>query len=494
MPTLYSALRARYLPVVRPARPVAPPHAALRPSLFGIPAGAKEAAGAAGRVLIVGAGFAGLVAAYELQQARYAVEVYEALNRPGGRVDTRDDVVYGKQVEAGGELIGSNHPTWWAYKQIFNLDFLDVSDEPNSPVVVDGKILSPEEESALFQELHAVIRRLTDLAKTIIDPYQPWLNPDAATLDAQDLAAWIDTTGASPQCPHALRAQLESDNGVRADRQSLLGNLAMIKGGGLASFWTDTEVYRCKGGNALLAKQLEGALTPETVKYGAEVTKIEYGDPAVVRVTVKGDDKNIKAVDHVVLTAPPKTWPHIRFDPDLQAPKELQAGRNVKCLLPVKRRFWRDANLGVTMSADGPIDVTWEGTERQGGIEAELTAFSGGPDVDEIAKWPADRVERARKYVEWLEQYYPGMADAVVLERARFMNWPGEKWSAASYSFPSPGEVTTNGPWLHGGVGRLHFAGEHTCYAFVGYMEGALNSGLRVARQIASQDRLVAGR
>src|SRR5436190_5267952 len=124
------------------------------------------------------------------------------------------------------------------------------------------------------------------------------------------------------------------------------------------------------------------------------------------------------------------------------------------------------------MSADGPIDVTWEGTERQGGIEAELTAFSGGPDVDEIEKWPIDRVERARKYVGWLEQYYPGLADAVLLERAQFMNWPEEKWSAASYSFPSPGEVTTNGPWLHGGVGRLHFAGEHTCYAFVGYMEG----------------------
>jgi monoamine oxidase len=47
------------------------------------------------------------------------------------------------------------------------------------------------------------------------------------------------------------------------------------------------------------------------------------------------------------------------------------------------------------------------------------------------------------------------------------------------------GEVTTCGPWLNAGVGRLHFAGEHTCYAFVGYMEGALNSGLRAARRLA---------
>ena len=74
------------------------------------------------------------------------------------------------------------------------------------------------------------------------------------------------------------------------------------------------------------------------------------------------------------------------------------------------------------------------------------------------------------------------------------MNWPNEIWTAAGYSFPAPGQVTTVGPILRAGLGRLHFAGEHTCYKFVGYMEGALNSGVSLAKRIAVRDAGVAAR
>jgi len=70
------------------------------------------------------------------------------------------------------------------------------------------------------------------------------------------------------------------------------------------------------------------------------------------------------------------------------------------------------------------------------------------------------------------------------------MDWPGEQWTGAGYSFPAPGQVTTVGPLLaqaHAG-GRLHLAGEHCCYKYVGYMEGALQSGLVAAKRIAVRD------
>jgi monoamine oxidase len=51
--------------------------------------------------------------------------------------------------------------------------------------------------------------------------------------------------------------------------------------------------------------------------------------------------------------------------------------------------------------------------------------------------------------------------------------------------------VTTVGPILHEGMGRLHFIGEHTCYDFVGYMEGALKSGVSLAKRLANRDRLI---
>jgi monoamine oxidase len=96
------------------------------------------------RIVVIGAGFSGLAAAYELVASGYDVTVVEARNRVGGRVISFHDFVPGKHVEGGGELIGSNHPTWVAYKDRFKLDFLDVTEEEDFefPIVLDGKRLT----------------------------------------------------------------------------------------------------------------------------------------------------------------------------------------------------------------------------------------------------------------------------------------------------------------------------------------------------------------
>jgi monoamine oxidase len=66
------------------------------------------------------------------------------------------------------------------------------------------------------------------------------------------------------------------------------------------------------------------------------------------------------------------------------------------------------------------------------------------------------------------------------------MDWPSAPWTLAGYSFPAPGQVTAVGPLLAEGIGgRLHFAGEYSCYKFAGFMEGALASGIAIARLLA---------
>ena len=125
---------------------------------------------------------------------------------------------------------------------------------------------------------------------------------------------------------------------------------------------------------------------------------------------------------------------------------------------------------------------------RRGPGEA-LVAFSGGTAADTCREWtPTARTEN---YLAELPKIYKGIRPAFV--RARFMDWPSDPWVKASYSFPAPGQVTAQGPTLRQGIGRLHFAGEHTSYAFMGYMEGALNSGAAVARRIAVKDGVVKG-
>ena len=96
---------------------------------------------------------------------------------------------------------------------------------------------------------------------------------------------------------------------------------------------------------------------------------------------------------------------------------------------------------------------------------------------------------RTNNYLAELEKVYRGIRPSFV--KARFMDWPSDPWTKASYSFPAPGQVTTQGPTLRQGIGRLHFAGEHTSYAFMGYMEGALESGAAAARRIAQRDGVV---
>ena len=108
-------------------------------------------------VVVIGAGFAGLAAAYELLSAGYKVTVLEARDRVSGRVVTFDDFVPGRWVEGGGEYIGSNHPTWVAYAKKFGLDLIEIPEsEDPEPVVIDGKLLSDEESEPLWKQVEKI--------------------------------------------------------------------------------------------------------------------------------------------------------------------------------------------------------------------------------------------------------------------------------------------------------------------------------------------------
>jgi monoamine oxidase len=162
-------------------------------------------------------------------------------------------------------------------------------------------------------------------------------------------------------------------------------------------------------------------------------------------------------------------------------------GDNLKYLATVKSRFWNNGNPKLSPSSQGDdfISMTWEGTDNQPGDgPAELSCFSGGPAA--VKAHAIARADRDKVYGDMLEKMYPGFKDNFVT--SRWMSWPDEQWTLAGYSFPAPGQVTTVGPLLAKGVGRLHFAGEHTCYKFVGYMEGALSSGAAVAMKLAKRD------
>jgi len=505
MPTLYTALRARHRHKLIPPEPPLP-----KSEVFAAPAGltllesarrlstedrAHIAETAAirrptRRVIVIGAGLAGLCVAYELRGLGYEVKVYEARSRVGGRVHTLDNFVTGKMAEGGGELIGSNHPLWNSYKHHFKLSFTDVKEYGNSPFRLKGQTLTSNESKDLIDQMDEQFKLLTNLAASIVDPFEPWTNRNAHALDYISVGHWIRKARCSAMCKHAISVMLAADNGIPASDQSLLAVLAMVKGGGLDRYWTDTELFRCKGGNQRLAECFRDVLnkTPETVVEGAPVERISPS-AGRIRLTMKGskDDEG----DDIILAIPPSVWNTITIDGCPELARKLAAppkmGVNVKYLMRFDNRFWQTFASSPTLSEDGPVDLTWETTEDDTTRDFVMVAFSGSDDAKECAGWNAQ--QKKPNYVNAMQAPYPGIGQEI--RGDKFMNWPDEEWTKTSYYFPRLGEVTSWGPfWKAGYGGWLHFAGEHTSYAFMGYMEGALSSGYRLARRLAIRDQV----
>jgi len=437
-------------------------------------------------VIVIGAGLAGLSAAHELLHAGYKVTVIEAQRRLGGRVQSLNDVVPGKNVEGGGELIGDNHHAWLTYAAKFELNFIPVNDGGNSPVILRGRKLSKNETRSLMNEMDGVFDEMGKLSSLISDPFRPWLSEVAAKYDKLSLQSWVRSLKVSSLCKYAVALQLATDNGVSAEKQSMLGVLAMIAGGGGKTYFTETERHRCDGGNQQLAEKL-----------AAPFGNALHLGLCVKRIHQTAEGMEVDAIDHrmnaaqfrakdVILAIPPSVWPKIQFDtPQVHALKP-QMGKNVKCLMSFKTEFWKKSKFSPNLTSDRALELTWDSTEGQLGPGQALVGFSGAEQAVECIRWSP--VERTAEYMNELSRVFPGAKQALV--DARFKNWPEDPFVLASYAFPAPGEVTRCGPVFEKGVGNLHFAGEHTCYAFIGYMEGALQSGVRACNRLMVRDGL----
>jgi monoamine oxidase len=434
-------------------------------------------------VLIVGAGLAGLAAAHEMRLLGYEVLLLEARKRLGGRVITFDDLTKGKVVEGGGEFIGANHPLWLAYANRFGLQLHEVEEEGDlhRSIRLGGKRLPSNEARRLWKEMQTVLRRMNADA-AVIDATEPWKSANADALDRKSMAGWIAAQDCSPLCREALTVEVCCESGVHPAWLSYLGVLAAVKGGGLEKFWTDTEQYHCRGGNQQLADKLAESVGTKRILPESPVAAIRVGENSA---TVTLSSGKVLEADDVILTAPPTTWRRIAFDPPLPGVLVPQMGRSVKFLIALSGRFWAESRQSADSLSDGPTGQTWEATAGQKeGAGACLTLFAGANAADLVREWAAD--QRERNYLAELEALFPGVSKQEM--RTRFVDWPSDPWTGGGFSAPAPGQVTTMGPLLHRGLGRLHFAGEHTCYAFHGYMEGALQSGVTVARRVARRD------
>ncbi len=168
---------------------------------------------------------------------------------------------------------------------------------------------------------------------------------------------------------------------------------------------------------------------------------------------------------------------------------EATNGTAIKYLANVDERFWLPDALSPEGFSDGVINQTWEAPNIDGKekVPSMMIGFSGGSQAEDCIAIPS--AERDRRIQEAVEPMYPGFSEH--FQKSRMMSWPKEEWTLGGYSFPAPGENypsrtdSSARDWL------FAFCREHTCYAFIGYMEGALKSGVDLARRIAVRDGII---
>ena len=497
------------------------------------------------KVAVIGAGFAGLSAAYILKKAGFDVTVFESQNRIGGRVsssnvsgsipteikDKIDSSLAEKVIEYGAELIGANHLLWLFFARKFGLGINLMTTEEKfdlqglkEPLYFEGRSILSDTWREIKSQMQKVIDKITQDANQIENPFEPWKTPGADILDnisVKDmLDIYVDDLIDEPlqkKIKEYLIFEFENNNLTDPAKQSYLGLLSSIKGGGGDDYWEQTELFRCANGNASLAEAFQKEIGD--IQYKHILKEINIQEPLGIKLVFDGKEHDQK-YEYVVLTIPTFNLGKIVIKKQNEEIKEedkneleekysTQSGNAFKYITALKKRFWLKSNLSPSGSHEN-LGMLWEATDNQSlsnnGQDKNdqnyvLTVFSGGKKANDImyknGVVNANNKKEENLITEQIKDYicnlYPEYRENSKAEL--LVDW--NEIAGDGYSCPEIGEVITKAKRLNNSYAyesnepykdKIFFAGEHTCMAFFGYMEGALQSGVMAAQRIAKQE------
>lgn len=430
------------------------------------------------KVIVVGAGLAGLTAAVKLKEMGAKVSLIEARERVGGRVLTiRGAFAQGQHAEAGGDFIDEGQQEITRLVEEQGLSLRSILRKGFAFVRHPGPsqrrrhILSGEE---VWETLVHALCPLVAAYRTVD---KRWDSPIAGQLARQSVAQWLDEMKADA----TMRAVARSLRGFFLADPEELSLLALVDQ--LASNVPgQAAMYRIEGGNDRLPQALAEHLK-EDLRLNSAVRAV-CQDRNSVRVTVEtanGQEASLQGA-YVVLAVPATTLRSIHMQaplPSLQANAihSLKYGRTTKALLQFDKSFWRKKGRPRAYGTDAPTGAFWDANEEQAGEVGILTLMAGGQASEDTQKIVAQRgVEGLVDALEWL-----GSRSATLLH-SRIVTWEDDPWVQGGYAYFDPHLRE----WLARPHGRIVFAGEHTSVNWQGYMNGAVESGLRAAEEVCA--------
>jgi len=434
------------------------------------------------RVVVVGAGLAGLRATEVLQAAGCVVTLIEGGHRPGGRVrSVQAPFANGQVAESGAEWVDSIHVRLLDKLDRFGIQRLGAGEQWTTIrrwIHRNGELLGPEQvraaEPGVYDELDEFDRIVEAAAGGITDPSRPWLHPEAATLDAQSLADVADLAQLGELARLFKSRDSQGEFAEEPGRVSLLFVAQQRAYHALHSRGVTVKSHRVAGGFSAVAEGMAAPLRA-VLTFGEHLVGIEQDADGVVVST----DRRALRADHLVVacslvplrkvafhTAPPTA---LRAAID-----ELGYGTVTKTAVQWPRRGWP---AGYATTA-GRAQRVYESTIDQPGEPGVLMAYCGGDGGREWARLSeVDRLTLAASEMKAMHH----LADAPMDGFSRA--WSNEPRFGGSYAVYQPGQVTAHWRVLREPWGRVHLAGEHVADC-TGYMEGALESGENVAARI----------
>jgi monoamine oxidase len=474
------------------------------------------------RVIVIGAGIAGIRCAHRLRQSGITAQVYEAADRIGGRTfSVTDFFADGQVAEHGGEFISTEHNATrnLARNLGLRLEVIDGGELPGGEEIyrIDGEFYTYAEASADWlvawpafkDELHAA----------------PWpqnfdsFTPRGRQLDEISVPEWFDPghplsnpilAGFGPDSRFAklMKTNVISEYGGNPEDQPALNLLYLLAWNGRSSLsplpGTD-ELYHVVGGNEQLVQHMAAELPVGSIHTGRPLTAItgEAAGPYTCHFAVGP----AVLADHLVLALPfrmlreveidARIWDALRPQKQL-AISSMPIGTNAKLHLQAETRPWSklitvdgeqiQAN-GVAYSDPDGFQVVWDGSVASPSARGLLIDYTGGTKGTQLEGQSAFGVASSGDVAAFLtaiEPVFPGTT-AAYNGRALQSSWVDDPWHHGAYSHWGIGNYTAFSGAEGLQEGAIHFCGEHTSVDYQGFIEGAVRSGERVAMEIHQQ-------
>ncbi len=439
-------------------------------------------------VVVVGAGLAGLAAARDLAAGGASVLVLEARHRVGGRL-LNEDIGDGKVVEVGGQWVGPTQNRVLALAGELGLETFATHGDGENLVEHGGRLRRyrgtiPRINPAVLVDVGQAQLRLNRMSRRV--PLEaPWEAPHAARLDSQTLATWMRRNMATSAGRALLELGIEAVWAAEPEDMSLLHALFYVRSAGSLELLFDTEggaqQDRIVGGSQLLAIRLAERLRASVIT-GAPVRRVVQRDDGV---TVEADGASVRA-RRAILAIAPTLAGRIVYDPPLpgyrdQLTQRMPLGTVAKCMAIYDEPFWRrDGLSGQGLSTAGPVKLTYDNSPPDGS-PGVLLGFLEGRHARELGRASPER-RREAVLGSFARLFGPRAASP---ERYVERLWAEEQWTRGCYGCHMPPGVWTGfGPALHPPIGRIHWAGTEYATVWSGYMDGAVGSGERAAREV----------